>query len=395
MSLSMALVGLAVLAFVVSVTSGGKRHGIGALILIAICIGVALLFFTYTSRTRHHAGQIEAMQQDIARQIANMNIHQLMDKADAPRIQLAPTEPESPPAPEEPQPSEPAPAVETSDPKDEAASSDGAVDPEADKAESTSDGEATGAEEADSDSDKVDGEESRDEKTSSDAASARVASDAESTADPVAATGSAPPTTTTTAKPSEPAAPLPAWIDDPPKRIGQVWREVIETDQYATVDECYRAADILMRLATYDHLARLVGMENHAEGVLVSQSLFDGRLEALDRFGIGIDYIRREIAKDEHVEKTERSFGEMKKLHTLIEFSPAVDRELRARWDAFQRQERFAVVGVGAGSILGLLCLVWGLLKIDTATKGYYTKRLFLGVPAAIIGGFLLLSILV
>jgi hypothetical protein len=40
------------------------------------------------------------------------------------------------------------------------------------------------------------------------------------------------------------------------------------------------------------------------------------------------------------------------------------------------------------------LTLVWGLLKIDTATKGYYTKRLFLGVPAAIIGGFLLLMYL-
>ena len=28
----------------------------------------------------------------------------------------------------------------------------------------------------------------------------------------------------------------------------------------------------------------------------------------------------------------------------------------------------------------------YGLLKVDTWTKGYYTKRLFLGVPAAIIG---------
>jgi hypothetical protein len=49
------------------------------------------------------------------------------------------------------------------------------------------------------------------------------------------------------------------------------------------------------------------------------------------------------------------------------------------------------VLGVGATSVIGLLGFVFGLLKIDTWTKGYYTKRLFIGVPAMIIGGFMLL----
>ena len=51
--------------------------------------------------------------------------------------------------------------------------------------------------------------------------------------------------------------------------------------------------------------------------------------------------------------------------------------------------------GVGAGSILGLLGCVFAVLKIDTATKGYYTKRLFLGVPLAILGMFGLYAMLV
>ena len=50
------------------------------------------------------------------------------------------------------------------------------------------------------------------------------------------------------------------------------------------------------------------------------------------------------------------------------------------------------MVGAGAGSVLGLIGLVFGLLKVDTWTKGYYTKRLFLGVPAAIIGLLALLG---
>jgi hypothetical protein len=85
----------------------------------------------------------------------------------------------------------------------------------------------------------------------------------------------------------------------------------------------------------------------------------------------------------------------MKKLYTLIEFNPNIDRQLRQYWDSHQRKERFAVVGAGASGILGLLGLCYGLLKVDTWTKGYYTKRLFLGVPAAIIGAGTLLAAMI
>ena len=116
--------------------------------------------------------------------------------------------------------------------------------------------------------------------------------------------------------------------------------------------------------------------------------------------GVGIDYLRRElVAKDskagesrEFVDTVDRSFGKMKKLYLQIEFTPEVDRQLRRHWDSYIRQERFSMVGTGAGSVLGLVSLVFALLKIDTWTKGYYTKRLFLGVPAAIIAFVMLIA---
>jgi hypothetical protein len=95
------------------------------------------------------------------------------------------------------------------------------------------------------------------------------------------------------------------------------------------------------------------------------------------------------------LEKVDRSFGEMLKLYTEIEFTPGVDNELRQHWQISQRRERFAFVGLGASSVLGLLGLAWGLLKVDTWTKGYYTKRLFIGVPLAVIGTFGLYALLV
>jgi hypothetical protein len=199
-----------------------------------------------------------------------------------------------------------------------------------------------------------------------------------------------------------PAEPRPAWVDDPPKRVGNTWREVVTAGEYATIDECYRTADDLLFVATWEHVQQLPG---HAS-TTVSRSWSDvsslgfrsivpvARLQ-LQRMGVGIDYIRREIAKDEYVATADRSVGPMKTLYTLLQFSQSVDRELGQRWDAAQRQERFAVVGIVAGAVLSLVGAVYGLLKIDTWTKGYYTKRLFLGVPAVIIGIVALLVLLV
>jgi hypothetical protein len=122
----------------------------------------------------------------------------------------------------------------------------------------------------------------------------------------------------------------------------------------------------------------------------------DPRLRALSDMGISAVYIHEKIvAKDpkngneacEYVETVDRTFGQMKKLYLQIEFSPAIDRELRAAWDTYQRNQRFWMFGTGATSVLGFLGFVFGLLKIDTWTKGYYSKRLFIGVPAAIIVG--------
>jgi len=190
----------------------------------------------------------------------------------------------------------------------------------------------------------------------------------------------------------------PAWVDEPPKNIGNVRRQVIVAGDFVTVDECNREMDRQLYLATFQRLVELTGESDR--NLLSSVSDRDGLAKInpaylaaiyLNRMGIGIDFIRREIAKKEYVATVDRSVGPMKQLYVQVEFSSSIDNELRRRWDEVRRQDRFAVVGVGASSVLGLMGLMFGLLKVDTWTKGYYTKRLFFGVPAAIIGGFGLL----
>jgi outer membrane biosynthesis protein TonB len=217
----------------------------------------------------------------------------------------------------------------------------------------------------------------------------------------------------------------PAWVDEPPKLTGNTRREVIAIGPYATVDECKQSIDVYLRLKAYERIQELAGRP-YAEGPLPSLTFRNGaifadgklmsygrgnsnwgepdpRLQQLSDMGIGADYLRREIvAKEsksnktrEFIDTVESTVGPMKMLYLQIEFTPAIDRDLLRHWDTHERRERFAIVGAGASSILGFIGLVFGLLKVDTWTKGYYSKRLFIGVPAAIIAGLLLMSLFV
>ncbi len=205
----------------------------------------------------------------------------------------------------------------------------------------------------------------------------------------------------TVAKPDSPAGSPPAWINNSTKRVGDTWQELVVTDEYATPEECYREADRLLLLTTRQHLQTLIGDGDGSYEVARTEYSTGHNRDAatnaiaaeLSKMGITIDYVRRKIAKKEWLATRDHDFGPMKKLYTLVEFSSPIDRELEQCWDAYHRQTRLAMVGVGAGSIVGLLGLAFALLKIDTLTKGYYTKRLFIGVPAAIILGLLLMGV--
>jgi hypothetical protein len=150
--------------------------------------------------------------------------------------------------------------------------------------------------------------------------------------------------------------------------------------------------DVLLLQATTNYMKQFAG--NTVDPIVSSDTQYGPKVKrfiALEKMGIGVDFIRREIAKEEYEETVQRSFGPMKKIYAQLDIQPSVQNDLRRRWEVYLRQERFATVGFGAGSVLSLIGLAYGLLKVDTWTKGYYSTRLFLGVPAAIIGVIALL----
>jgi hypothetical protein len=183
----------------------------------------------------------------------------------------------------------------------------------------------------------------------------------------------------------EPRRARPDWVVNPPKLVtGEVTRYVVQAGPYATLNECYAQLRDEMRRVVQERIADLV---RTATG---QASVFAPPLEWMH---LSNDYIVRELLTDEFVETTDASVGEMRTAWGLLEFTNAQDQRLLDGWKRYARREGIAMTAAISAVVLSILGGAWALLRIDTWTRGYYTKRLFLGVPAAIIGVILLLAI--
>ncbi|MCC6492248.1 MAG: hypothetical protein IT424_04430 [Pirellulales bacterium] len=178
----------------------------------------------------------------------------------------------------------------------------------------------------------------------------------------------------------------PEWVDQPPGLVGNARRMVVSTDPFSTVEECYVQLEDRLRYAVADRVRQLAQQ-------VAGRPVASG--PSLDDMGVGSDYILRELCPEpDYVETVKASFGEMLRAHALLEFTPQQDEFLLDRWKSAMRTKRVAsVAGLGACLLGGLACAL-GLLKVDTWTRGFYTKRLFIGVPAAIIGVGLAMGVL-
>ncbi len=182
--------------------------------------------------------------------------------------------------------------------------------------------------------------------------------------------------------PEKQAEPEPAWVTSPPKSVGNSdpHQRRIQSDEFATVEECNRQLDELMRVATAEYLDQLIGTDRFAWHPA----------HYLGRLGITTGDIRRNICKEEHAKTVKHDFGDMKRVSILMEFDKDIEKDLRRAWKESQLEERLATVGVGSGAVLLLIGAVFGFLKFDTATEGFYTKRLiFAAIAVTIIVPFL------
>jgi len=170
----------------------------------------------------------------------------------------------------------------------------------------------------------------------------------------------------------------PAWVVNPPQRSGQTKQRVLSSGPYRTSNECYENIGRDLQVAVRQRLQQLVRNKHGDFGTKISSSEYYFRTDTIfEKFC---------PENGEFIETIESpSVGEMKVLHVLLEFSPEEDAYLLDFWQRSERRSRIFGVVAFTGFLLSSIALGWGLLWLDTWTRGYYTKRLLVGVPAAII----------
>jgi len=174
-------------------------------------------------------------------------------------------------------------------------------------------------------------------------------------------------------------APTPAWVTSPPLQTAGSEKKVVvlTLGPYGSPSECLRVEGL-----------ELVGVARQ----YVRDSVADSH--AIDQLGMSTSELVQRFAKQRHLSKNDTSVMEVYTLHTLVEFDQQGGDLLVSLTLEENRVANLARITFAAGGVLTLLAGVFGLLKLDEATRGYYTGRLLLGVPVALVSIILLLSLL-
>ena len=173
----------------------------------------------------------------------------------------------------------------------------------------------------------------------------------------------------------------PSWVTNPPQPVGNVYRIVTTSELYATEAECYDELEQKFYTELQRCMKRILPKE---EADLVNS-------RAVEEMGVPLNFIMEKICKDSHPEVVDTSVGPMKKVHVLMEFNYDIQQELREKWISYRRGLGLATVTKVFTLLLASLGVGFVLLQVDTWTRGYYTKRLLVGLPMAIIALALLL----
>jgi hypothetical protein len=180
-----------------------------------------------------------------------------------------------------------------------------------------------------------------------------------------------------------PNTPRPAWVDRDPLQVGDAYQVSVSSGPQEKMGECPPALDEQLNKAVAAYIDEYFG----------SKAAGQYRVSDLIQYDLG--YIKKHLVKrgSTFEEKLQMSFGPMYQMHALLEFGPAFRKELDGRRGDLERHAREVAIAfrlrglaLGFGAVLCLLAVLFSYLRLDAASRGYYTGRLqFLAATAILI----------
>lgn len=166
-----------------------------------------------------------------------------------------------------------------------------------------------------------------------------------------------------------PAAPRPKWVDEPTGLVNGVYYKNVSSGPYATVAGCDEALPAELNIAVDQFIDSYLGSG------------------ASHLVHLPLGYVQDELVKARYEETSDFSIGPMKNVHVQLVFDGKAREVIKRRYQNALADVRMKEVAIGAGSVLLLLGAMFSYLKLDTATRGYYTGRLRVATALAILGG--------
>jgi hypothetical protein len=161
----------------------------------------------------------------------------------------------------------------------------------------------------------------------------------------------------------------PAWLESAPSFEGESVTVAVRAGPHQTVRDCEPDLEKEVKLAVSD---------------FINDHLRAPHASTLFRYSLN-ELRARKIVREQFSEQLETSIGLMSQVHARLVFDRAFQDELDNQWAQIKSKSRLAQTGLGAGIVLLFLGTLFSFLKLDTATKGYYTGRLQFGAAATIL----------
>jgi hypothetical protein len=154
----------------------------------------------------------------------------------------------------------------------------------------------------------------------------------------------------------------PAWVESSQVREGEIDRIAVSSGPHFSQGEARRQLEEAIKQAADEYVNHHLG-SNHAAR-----------------------FISYEVAPVEtYEERPEFSVGPMYQAHALLGFDEAFRTKAERDWREALTLSRLLKTGLGGAAMLVLLSVVLGYFKADTATRGYYTRRLRFGAATVIL----------
>ncbi len=186
--------------------------------------------------------------------------------------------------------------------------------------------------------------------------------------------------------------PRPDWVEADEVQTGDIHTVAVSSGPHETERECRKALDRELQEAVERYIDWRLG------------PVYDERFRPSRFVRYELDEIEERLIPPGKIyhEVIQVSFGPMHQMHAQLAFDPAFRRELDGRrselqqhWKQWIVQQRLVTISVGFGLLLVLMGVVFAYFRLDTATRGFYSRPLkwaASAVIAAVVGAAIVVA---